>query len=67
MSVVLINRPLESFFLVISPHSSGMLSLSNVSAWIEVDGKELEQYGIEEDSDRSLVTCWIASQAGKVE
>lgn len=44
-----------------------MLSLNGISAWIEVDGKELEQYGIEEDLDLSLVTCWIASQADKVE
>ena len=44
-----------------------MLSLNKVSAWIEVDGKELEQYGIEEDLDRSQVTCWIPTQADKVE
>lgn len=44
-----------------------MLSLNDISAWIEVDGKELEQYGIEEDLDRSQVTCWIATQADKVE
>jgi hypothetical protein len=42
-----------------------MLLLNDISAWIEVDGKELEQYGIEEDLDRSQVTCWIATQADK--
>jgi hypothetical protein len=44
-----------------------MLSLNGISAWIEVDGKELEQYGIEEDLDRRQATCWIATQADKVE
>lgn len=44
-----------------------MLSLNSVSAWIEVDDKELEQYGVEENSNQSQVTCWIATQAGKVE
>lgn len=43
-----------------------MLSLHGISAWIEVDGKELEQYGVEEDLDRNQVTCWIPTQAGKV-
>ena len=43
-----------------------MLSLNDISAWIEVDGKELEQYGIEEDVGHSQVTCWIPTQAGKV-
>lgn len=43
-----------------------MLSLNGVLAWIEVDGKELEQYGVEEDPDRNRVTCWIATQADKV-
>lgn len=43
-----------------------MLSLNGVSAWIEVHGKELEQYGVEEDPDHHKVTCWIATQADKV-
>ncbi|KAH0832995.1 hypothetical protein J3R83DRAFT_11978 [Lanmaoa asiatica] len=43
-----------------------MLLLNGVSAWIEVDGKELEQYGVQEDLDQSRVTCWIPTQADKV-
>ncbi|KAG6374431.1 hypothetical protein JVT61DRAFT_4468 [Boletus reticuloceps] len=42
-----------------------MLSLHGVSAWVEVDGKELEQYGVAEDLDQNQVTCWIPSQANK--
>ncbi|KAG8213336.1 hypothetical protein J3R82DRAFT_11818 [Butyriboletus roseoflavus] len=42
-----------------------MLSLNDISAWIEVDGKELEQYGVEEDLNQSQVTCWIPTQADK--
>ncbi|KIJ13483.1 hypothetical protein PAXINDRAFT_13813 [Paxillus involutus ATCC 200175] len=42
-----------------------MLNLKEVSAWIEVDGEELEQYGVTEDLEKSEVTCWIATQAGK--
>ncbi|KAF8554455.1 hypothetical protein OG21DRAFT_1064395 [Imleria badia] len=42
-----------------------MLSLYGLSAWIEVEGRELEQYGVEEDYDQNQVTCWIATQADK--
>ena len=42
------------------------LSLNGVSAWVEVDGKELEQYGVEEDIEHNQVTCWIATQVDKV-
>ncbi|KAF9232959.1 hypothetical protein BU15DRAFT_80647 [Melanogaster broomeanus] len=30
-----------------------MLTFNGLSAWIEVDGKELEQYGVEEDLEKS--------------
>ncbi|KAG9314946.1 hypothetical protein JVU11DRAFT_4055 [Chiua virens] len=40
-----------------------MLSLNGVSAWIEVDGVEIEQYGVEEGQDH--ITCWIAAQANR--
>lgn len=43
-----------------------MLSLNSISAWIEVNGKELEQYGVEEDPDHNKVTCWIPTQADQV-
>ncbi|KAF8843791.1 hypothetical protein BDN67DRAFT_963980 [Paxillus ammoniavirescens] len=42
-----------------------MLNLKEVSAWIEVDGQELEQYGVTQDLGKSEVTCWIATQAGQ--
>ncbi|KAF8126953.1 hypothetical protein EV363DRAFT_1346714 [Boletus edulis] len=42
-----------------------MLSLHGISAWVEVDGKELEQYGVAEGMDQNQVTCWIASQTNK--
>ncbi|KAH7884270.1 hypothetical protein F5I97DRAFT_1888165 [Phlebopus sp. FC_14] len=42
-----------------------MLQFKHFSAWIEVEGKELEQYGVEEDLEKNQVSCWIASQAGK--
>jgi hypothetical protein len=42
-----------------------MLELNGIRAWIGVDGKELKQYGVQVSSDRK-VTCWIASEEGKV-
>lgn len=38
------------------------------SAWVQVDDKELEQFNVELlDSDNGkTVTCWIASEVGKV-
>ena len=43
-----------------------MLELSGIQASIEVDGVELEQYHVQTSSDGSEVTCWIASEEGKV-
>ncbi|KAF9223803.1 hypothetical protein BS17DRAFT_781217 [Gyrodon lividus] len=42
-----------------------MLNLGGISAWVEVDGQELEQYGVAEDLEKNEVTCWIATQVGK--
>ncbi|KIJ60376.1 hypothetical protein HYDPIDRAFT_117292 [Hydnomerulius pinastri MD-312] len=42
-----------------------MLNFEEISAWVEVDGQELEQYGVEENLEKNEVTCWIATQAGK--
>ncbi|KIJ60377.1 hypothetical protein HYDPIDRAFT_43382 [Hydnomerulius pinastri MD-312] len=42
-----------------------MLHYKQFSAWIEVDGHELEEYGVEGDLEKNVVVCWIASQIGK--
>jgi hypothetical protein len=42
-----------------------MLKLCNFEAWVSIDGKELEQYGVEDTGDQT-VSCWIASEVGKV-
>jgi len=42
-----------------------MLKSGNFEAWISVDGKELEQYGVK-SIDEQTVGCWIASEVGKV-
>jgi hypothetical protein len=43
-----------------------MLQIQNFSACIAVDAKELEEHKIEYSKDAKTVTCWIASEAGKV-
>ena len=38
-------------------------------AWItldRLDGAKREEYAVEVDEQRKLVTCWIASEVGKV-
>ncbi|KAK0469472.1 uncharacterized protein EV420DRAFT_1494636 [Desarmillaria tabescens] len=40
-----------------------MLSFSEFSAWVSIDGVEAEEYGVTVDGAR--VTCWIASEANK--
>lgn len=42
------------------------LELGDFSAWIEVDGVELPQHGVEYSQDEKTATCWIASEDGKV-
>ncbi|TFK36374.1 hypothetical protein BDQ12DRAFT_248760 [Crucibulum laeve] len=41
-----------------------MLRIGDYSAWVSVEGKGREVYGVERTSDNSL-TCWIASEVGK--
>lgn len=43
-----------------------MLELGDFAAYISVDGKELAQYGSEVLPGEGTVTCWVASEAGKV-
>jgi hypothetical protein len=39
-------------------------------AWLEIDGKRVEEYGVEVQNGQSgvekVVSCWIPSEAGKV-
>ena len=38
-----------------------------VKAFVEVDGKPVEEFGEEQDADDgNVVSCFIASEAGKV-
>jgi len=38
-----------------------MLQFSDIFAFIEVDGEELPQYGIDIIPEKNTVTCWVAS------
>ena len=40
------------------------MELKGFAAWILVDGKEVNQYSLETEENK--VTCWIASEVGKV-
>jgi hypothetical protein len=40
------------------------MKLKSFQAWILVDGKEVNQYGLETQENK--MTCWIPSEAGKV-
>jgi len=42
------------------------MQLGDYTVWVTVEGKEVEQYSIEEDETKKEVTCWIASTEGKV-
>ncbi|KAF9037688.1 hypothetical protein BJ165DRAFT_1532336 [Panaeolus papilionaceus] len=42
-----------------------MLHLDNFSAWITVEGREVEEYAIEYSDDGLCASCYIASEAGK--
>ncbi|CAA7269525.1 unnamed protein product [Cyclocybe aegerita] len=37
----------------------------NLSAWIEVNGAQLTEYGTEHSADGTTTTCWIPSEGGK--
>lgn len=41
-------------------HSTGF------SAWITIDGVEATEYDVVTSDDKKTVTCWIASELGKV-
>ena len=57
------NIPSQAF----SPQYS-MPTVDNFSAWIEVEGKQLPEYGVQTsvNGDQLIRTCWIPSEAGKV-
>ncbi|TFK57079.1 hypothetical protein OE88DRAFT_1722095 [Heliocybe sulcata] len=42
-----------------------MLRCNDFSAWVTVDGIQLECYSEQTSSDGRTVTCWIASEVGK--
>ena len=46
--------------------ASTRLDHNDYQAWIEVDGQELQCYSIDVDHAKKIVTCWIASEVGKV-
>ena len=43
-----------------------MLHIQNFSACVTVGGKELKEHQVEYSNGRAEITCWIASEAGKV-
>jgi hypothetical protein len=43
-----------------------MPAYGDVFAAINVDGKPLDEYQVQEDDARKQVSCWIPSQVGKV-
>ena len=46
-----------------------MLNYKEFSCWIEIEGEEAKEYDTrqtENDKGIATVTCWIASEAGKV-
>ncbi|KAJ7592540.1 hypothetical protein C8J56DRAFT_1126896 [Mycena floridula] len=44
-----------------------MLQFEDLSAWIQIDGSETKEYGVQvnENGKTPTVTCWIVSEAGK--
>jgi len=42
------------------------LIFEDLETWISVDENGLEQYGVHSDEGKREVTCWIASEVGKV-
>jgi len=43
-----------------------MLESHGIQAWVEVDGVKLKTYDVQTSSDGKVITCWIASEEGKV-
>lgn len=44
-----------------------MLGFNGVEAAIAIDGVELPRYRVQHDNLNNTVTCWIPSEAGKVQ
>ncbi|KAJ7933800.1 hypothetical protein B0H13DRAFT_1592038 [Mycena leptocephala] len=42
-----------------------MLHCKEFSAWVSIEGKVTEEYGVEISEDQKSVTCWIPSELGK--
>lgn len=42
------------------------MHLKEFKAWITIDGKEAVEYDVQTSEDQKTVTCWIASELGKV-
>ena len=43
-----------------------MPSLGGLDAWIEIEGTKADEFDIRTDRKEEVVTCWIASEVGKV-
>ncbi|KAJ7680831.1 hypothetical protein DFH06DRAFT_1315564 [Mycena polygramma] len=43
-----------------------MPQFEKFNAWITIDGEPAEEYDVETSEDQKTVTCWIASQLGKL-
>ena len=46
-----------------------MLTHKDFSCWVEIEGEEAKEYDIQQAKDDEgvdTVTCWIASEVGKV-
>ena len=42
------------------------MRLGDIDCWIEVDGKPLDEYGVELSQDDKKCNAWIPSKAGQV-
>ncbi|KAF9058942.1 hypothetical protein BDP27DRAFT_1239749 [Rhodocollybia butyracea] len=42
-----------------------VLFLDEFSAWVTIDGQELQEYRPQHKPKKNLLACWIASVAGK--
>lgn len=45
-----------------------MVTFKGLEAWITIDGSEAHatEYSVETDDEENTITCWIASEVGKV-
>jgi len=46
--------------------SQSCLTYADFKVSVLIDGKEIPHYGIETNEEKREVSCWIASEAGKV-